>query len=66
MIKAEKAELSDTDDEDANIGEDAEKEENTNVVRALFWKRRHFFVSCLVASLILMLKTEFSYTKIFS
>ena len=36
------------------------------MVKALDWKRRHFFVACLIVALLLMLKTEFSYTKLFA
>lgn len=37
-----------------------------NIRRALDWKRNHFFVSCLIITYLLMLKLEYSYTKIFA
>jgi hypothetical protein len=42
-----------------------DKEENINIRRALEWKRRHFLISCLIVAIILVLKMEYSYTKIF-
>jgi hypothetical protein len=42
------------------------KEENTNIRHALDWKRNHFFVACLVVTIFLMLKFEYSYTKMFA
>ena len=43
-----------------------EREDKTNIREALVWKRKHFFVICLFVGLFLMLKLEFSYTRIFS
>lgn len=42
-----------------------EKEEVVNIRRAIDWKRRHFFVCCLLVSIFLVLKMEYSYTKVF-
>jgi hypothetical protein len=42
-----------------------EKEEVVNIRRALDWKRRHFFICCLIVSIFLLLKMEYSYTKVF-
>ena len=65
--RKEAAELSiDSEGGDLMEEEDDEKEENLNIRGALGWKRRHFFVICLFVGVGLMLKLEFSYTKIFS
>ena len=50
--------------EDLNDLED-DKDEATNIRRAIDWKRRHFFVACLVVTLFLMVKLEFSYSELF-
>jgi len=42
-----------------------DKEEVVNIRRALDWKRRHFFICCLIVSIFLLLKMEYSYTKVF-
>jgi len=42
-----------------------DKEETVNIRRAIDWKRHHFFISCLIVSILLVLKMEYSYTKIF-
>lgn len=42
-----------------------EKEEDVRIREALDWKRRHFFISSLCVSLVLMVKLEFSYSTIF-
>jgi len=60
----EKVELSLDGDE---IDDDYfDKEENTNIRNALDWKRNHFFVACLMVTVFLMLKFEYSYTKMFA
>jgi uncharacterized membrane protein YcjF (UPF0283 family) len=56
----------DGEDNEALFDEEVhDKEENVNIRRALDWKRRHFFISCLIVSIVLVLKMEYSYTKIF-
>ena len=52
-----------------NSGEDEDEEDEeegaNGIRRALVWKRRHFFVACVLVSLLLMVKLEFSYTELF-
>ena len=43
-----------------------DKEENTNIRKAIDWKRHHFFVACIIVTIFLMLKFEYSYTKMFA
>lgn len=40
-------------------------EQEGNIVKALIWKRRHFFVNCFFIAIFFMIKLEFSYTNIF-
>jgi hypothetical protein len=42
-----------------------EREEVVNIRNALDWKRRHFFVSCFIISLFLLMKMEYSYSNMF-
>ena len=53
-------------DADEMEDEVEDREDDTNIREALVWKRKHFFVICLFVGLFLMLKLEFSYTRIFS
>ena len=46
--------------------EPVDMEDIVNIRRALLWKRSHFFVICIFIAIFLMIKMEFSYTKIFS
>lgn len=65
--KRERLELS-RDESDAEEGSDDDEEageERTRIRRAIDWKRRHFFVACLVVALLLMVKLEFSYSELF-
>ena len=66
--KIERMEMSINDDDGGNLYEEDifEKEENVNIRRALDWKRRHFFVQCFLVGIVLMLKLEYSYSKIFA
>lgn len=41
--------------------DDHEKEETVNIRRALDWKRNHFFVICVLISIFLLMKMEYSY-----
>ena len=54
-------------DEDGGFyeAENFERDENVNIRGALTWKRRHFFIQCVLVSLALMMKMEYSYTQIF-
>jgi len=66
----ERRELSLDGSDAGEEGEDDEEEERededaTGIRRALEWKRRHFFVACLLVALFLMVKLEFSYTELF-
>jgi cation transport ATPase len=64
--KRERLELS-RDESDAEEDQDDEeaREERTQICRAIDWKRRHFFVACMVVALFLMVKLEFSYSELF-
>jgi len=42
-----------------------EKEEDQKISQAIEWKRRHFFISCIIVALFLMVRLEFSYSEIF-
>jgi len=57
--------LDGSDDEKASSEEEAEGEDAIGLRRALEWKRRHFFVACLLVAMFLMVKLEFSYTELF-
>ena len=61
----EKIELS-IDSEEHENDSFFDKEENTNIRAALDWKRHHFFVANLIVTIFLMLKFEYSYTKMFA
>jgi hypothetical protein len=47
-------------------GKEIEAEEKTKIRSALSWKRKTLILTCMVVALGLLLKLEFSYTKIFS
>ena len=68
LRKMERIDLSVDDKAEAILADDEKekKEENMNIRNALDWKRRHFFVTCIFVTCFLMLKIEFSYSKIFS
>ncbi len=40
-------------------------EEERNIIKAINWKRRHFFVNCFFIAVFFMIKLEFSYTDTF-
>jgi len=42
------------------------QEHERNIVKALSWKRRHFFVNCFFISIFFMIKLEFSYSTTFA
>ena len=60
----EKLEMS-VDQNDDSFLEDDEltKDEVINIRKALDWKRRHFFVVCVLVSIFLMVKMEYSYAE---
>lgn len=51
-------------EEDLHEAED-DKEDEVRIIRAIDWKRRHFFVACMIVALFLMVKLEFSYSELF-
>lgn len=53
------------EEEDEGSSEEAEGDDSVGLLRALEWKRRHFFVACLLVAMFLMVKLEFSYTELF-
>lgn len=56
------------DDSDAGGKNDEEEElgeEETNIINALNWKRRHFFINIFFIALFMMIKLEFSYSEIY-
>lgn len=57
--------MDDSDPEDGLREAEDEREEDVNIVRAVDWKRRHFFVTCMLTALILMVRLEFSYSELF-
>ena len=66
--KREKMELAADEDagDDFEEEEQFDREENINIKNALQWKRKHFFVMCIFVCILLMIKLEFSYKKMFS
>jgi len=42
------------------------QEHERNIVKAIGWKRRHFFVNCFFISIFFMIKLEFSYSTTFA
>lgn len=65
--RIEQMEMSQEEEQKDQLFDDEvhEKEEVINIRRALDWKRRHFFMCCLMISICLLLKMEYSYTKVF-
>ena len=57
--------LDDSEPEDGGREEEDEREEDLKIVRAIDWKRRHFFVACMGTALVLMVRLEFSYSELF-
>jgi hypothetical protein len=56
------------DDENEEPKEDEEidmQEHERNIVKALTWKRRHFFINCFFIAIFFMIKLEFSYSNTF-
>ena len=59
----EKLEMSiEVEDEVLFDDDDFDKDEVVNIRMALDWKRRHFYVTCILVSMLLMVKMEYSYT----
>lgn len=53
------------DGQDDHLEEDDElkKDEVVNIRKALDWKRRHFFIICVLMTIVLMVKMEYSYAQ---
>jgi len=52
--------------DEKKLAEEDDREEDVKVRSALTWKRRHFLVMCMIITIGLLVKLQFSYTKMFS